>query len=205
MQKSRTAKNRLLISKILLVAFIAILTISDHGSVDNEDLSLALKIVGFILILIGGFGRLWSSLYIEGNKNEKLISGGPYSMMRNPLYVFSFTLLAGYCCAIQSIVVSSVFLSLFVLIYMPTIYNEEKILLSRHSESYKNYYNRTPRFLPSFKLYKGHKQDKMMDVNIKKIQRVIVEIAGFTFFYGLIVTLDILHQKGYIQTFFQLI
>ena len=89
MQKSKTAKNRLLISKTLLVAFIVILTISDHGTISNDNISIALKIVGFILILIGGFGRLWSSLYIEGNKNEKLISGGPYSMMRNPLYIFS--------------------------------------------------------------------------------------------------------------------
>tara|TARA_B110000116_G_C16692310_1_gene515819 strand:+ start:259 stop:876 length:618 start_codon:yes stop_codon:yes gene_type:complete len=205
MQKSKTAKNRLLISKTLLVAFIVILTISDHGTISNDNISIALKIVGFILILIGGFGRLWSSLYIEGNKNEKLISGGPYSMMRNPLYIFSLMLLAGYCCAIQSIAVSGVFLALFVVIYMPTIYNEEKILLSRHSDSYKDYYDRTPRFLPKFKLYKGHKTDNMMDVNIKKIQRVIIEIAGFTFFYGLIVVLDIFHKKGYIETFFELI
>ena len=205
MKKSRTAKNRLLISKILLVAFIAVLTISDHGSIDNEDLSIALKIVGFILILAGGFGRLWSSLYIEGNKNKKLISSGPYSMMRNPLYVFSFTLLAGYCCAIQSIIVSGVFLGLFVVIYMPTIYNEEKILLSRHSDSYKSYYEKTPRFLPNIRLYRNHEHDNMMDVNIKKIQRVIVEIAGFSFFYGLIIILDIFHRKGYIETFFKLI
>ena len=205
MQKSRTAKNRLLISKTLLVAFIVVLAISDHGSIDNSDISIALKIVGFVLILIGGFGRLWSSLYIEGNKNEKLISGGPYSMMRNPLYVFSLTLLAGYCCAIQSIAVSVVFLGLFVIIYMPTIYNEEKILLSLYSDLYKSYYDRTPRFLPKFSLYKSHKEDNMMDVNIKKIQRVIIEIAGFTFFYGLIIVLDIFHQKGYIETFFKLI
>tara|TARA_Y100000996_G_scaffold10249_1_gene8406 strand:- start:2886 stop:3503 length:618 start_codon:yes stop_codon:yes gene_type:complete len=205
MQKSRTAKNRLLISKLLLIAFIIVLTISEHGKIANEDLSIGLKILGFILILIGGFGRLWSSLYIEGNKNEKLISGGPYSMMRNPLYVFSLTLLLGYCCAIQSIIILISCLILFIVIYMPTIFNEEKILLSRHSDFYKEYYEKTPRFIPNFKLYQNHSQDNMIDVNIKKIQRVIVEIAGFTFFYGLIITLDIFHQMEYIKTFLSLI
>ena len=149
MQKSKTAKNRLLISKILLIAFIVVLVIADHGNLDS-DISLSLKVAGFILILIGGFGRLWSSLYIEGSKNEKLISSGPYSMMRNPLYVFSFSLLAGYSCAIQSIIISAVLLGLFVIIYMPTIYNEERILLSRHSDNYKSYYDKTPRILTNF-------------------------------------------------------
>ena len=206
MQKSKTAKNRLLVSKILLIAFIVVLVIADHGSIQKfTGLSLFLKISGFILILIGGFGRLWSSLYIEGNKNEKLISRGPYSMMRNPLYVFSLMLLVGYCCAIQSIAVLTLFLVLFVLIYMPTIYNEEKILLNRHSDTYKSYYDKTPRFIPNFKLYKGHTDPSMADINIKKIQRVIVEIAGFIFFYGLIILLDIFHKLGHIETYFKLI
>tara|TARA_B100000401_G_C52704608_1_gene670827 strand:- start:751 stop:1017 length:267 start_codon:yes stop_codon:yes gene_type:complete len=88
---------------------------------------------------------------------------------------------------------------------MPTIFNEEKILLSRHSDFYTEYYEKTPRFIPDFSLYQNHNRDNMMDVNIKKIQRVIVEIAGFIFFYGLIITLDIFHQMGYIKTFFSLI
>ena len=134
--KNRVARYRLLFSKMLLLAFIVTLIIFDHGAIDNEAVSISLDVIGFVFVLIGGFGRIWASLYIEGNKIGKIISKGPYSMMRNPLYVFSLILLIGYCLAIQSIIIASVFIILFVLIYVPTIYNEEKRLLSAHNERY---------------------------------------------------------------------
>tara|TARA_B100000575_G_scaffold190144_1_gene153287 strand:- start:1546 stop:2163 length:618 start_codon:yes stop_codon:yes gene_type:complete len=204
MIKSKIAHYRLLISKTLLVLFIGTLFISNHGSLENGNISLALKSIGFILILVGCAGRLWCSLYIEGNKNVKLITTGPYSIVRNPLYVFSVMLILGYALAIQSIIVVGLMLILFLLIYLPTVYNEEKILLSMHIDSYKKYYDKTPRFWPDFKLYSSQEKDTLMDVNIKKIQRVIIEIAGFTFFYGLIILIDLLHQSGSIKTYFTL-
>jgi protein-S-isoprenylcysteine O-methyltransferase Ste14 len=45
---------------------------------------------GVILLAIASFGRIWCSLYIGGFKTNSLISGGPYSLCRNPLYFFSF-------------------------------------------------------------------------------------------------------------------
>jgi protein-S-isoprenylcysteine O-methyltransferase Ste14 len=34
--------------------------------------------------------RLWSTLYIGGRKRVVLVSDGPYSLCRNPLYVGTF-------------------------------------------------------------------------------------------------------------------
>ena len=204
MIKSKIAHYRLLISKSLLVLFIGALFISNHGTIENENISLALKSIGFVLILLGCAGRLWCSLYIEGNKNVKLITTGPYSMVRNPLYVFSVMLIMGYALAIQSLIVVGSMVILFLLIYLPTVYNEEKILLSMHIDSYKKYYDRTPRFWPDFKLFISQEKDTLVDVNIRKIQRVIVEIVGFTFFYGLIILIDLLHKYGSIKTYFTL-
>ena len=87
---------------------------------------------------------------------------------------------------------------------MSTIYNEEKILLTRHNDVYLDYFKKTPRFLPKFKLYKGSQKDNMIDINMKKIESVLIEIAGFIFFFGLIKILDFLHQAGYIKTHFTL-
>jgi protein-S-isoprenylcysteine O-methyltransferase Ste14 len=41
--------------------------------------------------------RLWCSLYISGYKNSQLITSGPYSLCRNPLYFFSFVGFAALC------------------------------------------------------------------------------------------------------------
>ena len=192
--KNRVARHRLFFSKILLLAFIVALVIFDHGAIANEAVSISLDVIGFALVLIGGFGRIWASLYIEGNKIGKIISKGPYSMMRNPLYIFSLILLVGYCFAIQSIIVASASIILFALIYMPTVYNEEKRLLSVHSKKYQEYYDRTPRFIPKFSLYQESESGDKISVNIRNIRNVLVEIAGFIFFFGLIKLLDLLHH-----------
>ena len=204
MKKNKAAKYRLALSKVLLVAFIIILVISEHGSISSQGTSIFLNMIGFFLVLIGGFGRLWSSLYIEGNKNKKLICEGPYSMMRNPLYVFSFILLLGYCCAIQSIFIVGIFLFIFIIIYTPTIYNEEKILLSRHSNIYSDYFKGTPRFFPKIKNYKSSTVEGAVEINMKKIEIVMIEIAGFILFFWLIKLLDTFHHLKYIETYITL-
>ena len=202
--KNIAAKYRLAFSKTLLVVFIIVLVISDHGVVKSQGVSIAMDLIGFIMVLIGGIGRLWSSLYIEGNKNRKLISDGPYSMMRNPLYIFSMLLLIGYILLIKSIIIGVLFLSIFMLLYMSTIYNEEKILLSRHDSAYMEYFRKTPRFIPKLSLYKASNSQTSIDINVKKIESVMIEVAGFILFFGLIKLLDILHKAEYIKTYLTL-
>src|SRR5262245_34324764 len=45
--------------------------------------------IGIVFIVFCILGRTWSSLYIGGRKIEEFVQSGPYSVMRNPLYLFS--------------------------------------------------------------------------------------------------------------------
>jgi hypothetical protein len=45
--------------------------------------------LGMFLVAIGSLGRMWCSLYIAGYKDQVLLTQGPDSMTRNPLYFFS--------------------------------------------------------------------------------------------------------------------
>ena len=56
------------------------------------------------MIFLGIVGRLWSTLYIGGRKSAEVVTGGPYSMTRNPLYVFSTLAAAGVGAQMGSIV-----------------------------------------------------------------------------------------------------
>ena len=139
------SKYRLLLSKTLLLAIIVILIISENDMSPDSPLYNIFELTGFILVLIGVFGRIWSSLYIEGNKTNNLITEGIYAVSRNPLYFFSFLLLLGYCFVIKSIIIVGMALLIWILIYPRTIKHEEEKLLKIHKDEYLNYYNRTPK------------------------------------------------------------
>ena len=48
-----------------------------------------IEIAGLVLILVCILGRTWCTLYIGGLKKRELVTAGPYSVVRNPLYVFT--------------------------------------------------------------------------------------------------------------------
>lgn len=46
-------------------------------------------IVGFLCVALACLGRIWCSAFIAGHKDESLVTSGPYSLLRHPLYAFS--------------------------------------------------------------------------------------------------------------------
>jgi protein-S-isoprenylcysteine O-methyltransferase Ste14 len=184
------ARKRMAILRISIILIITFIIIDNNFSAFSLNIdmntSLLFSYIGFSLVVLGGFGRIWASLYLEGFKTRKLIKEGPYSMVRNPLYFFSLILFLGMCFAIKSIAVSFALLVIFVLFHIPTILNEEKVLLSTHDESYKAYYESTPRLLPNIFKYKKTESTDMIQVRIKSIIKRLWEVIGYLFLFTLI-------------------
>ena len=112
-----------------------------------------LSLTGMLLACVGAFGRIWSGLYISGYKSKKLITVGPYSLCRNPLYFFSSIGMVGIGLATETVSVP-VLLIVFFAIYYPTIIaREEGRLLARHGDDFTDYCRRTPAFWPQFSFY----------------------------------------------------
>ena len=184
------ARKRMAILRISIILIISFIIIDNNFSAFSLNIdmntSFLFSYIGFSLVVLGGFGRIWASLYLEGFKTRKLIKEGPYSMVRNPLYFFSLMLFLGMCFAIKSIAVSFALLVVFVLFHIPTILNEEKVLLSTHDESYKAYYESTPRLLPNIFKYKKTESTDMIQVRIKSIIKRLWEVIGYLFLFTLI-------------------
>jgi protein-S-isoprenylcysteine O-methyltransferase Ste14 len=110
--------------------------------------------VGAFLIAIAIVGRTWCALYIGGRKLRELVQSGPYSVVRNPLYLFSFIGVVGICLGTGSFTLTIVVAFVAALIFRHIIRLEEKALLNQFGVAFTEYAERVPRFLPCFSLWK---------------------------------------------------
>jgi protein-S-isoprenylcysteine O-methyltransferase Ste14 len=134
-----------LLTALATIAFA--LTGSAHPA--NSAAHLAIKWSGVGLIAICIVGRTWSSLYIGGRKIVMLVTIGPYSITRNPLYFFSIIGAAGIAAQVGSIVIVLVCMCAVFLVFLVVVHHEERLLLKRHRGLYFAYLKRVPRFIPN--------------------------------------------------------
>ena len=104
-------------------------------------------------ILIGGFVAALG-LLIRGaaaghlHKDEQLATTGPYSATRNPLYLGSAILAAGFVIAGFSWWAGLIVVLYFAVFYTAVIRNEEADLRKRFGAAFDEYAARVPVFLP---------------------------------------------------------
>jgi len=105
-----------------------------------------LLVMGASLVAVGVGIRLWASGHLV--KSERLATSGPFSHLRNPLYLGSLVMLLGYCAMSARWWSYPLFLALFALFYYPTIRWEEEFLRGKFGKQYEDYVLQVPCFLP---------------------------------------------------------
>ena len=98
-----------------------------------------------LLVIPGLWLRAYASGYVK--KNQELTTSGPYAHTRNPLYLGSMFMAAGFAVALMSWVVALVLAIGFLVIYVPVIASEERFLQATFP-GFKEYCRRVPRLLP---------------------------------------------------------
>ncbi len=98
-----------------------------------------------LLVLPGLWLRAYASGYVK--KNRELTQTGPYAYTRNPLYLGSILIAAGFAVALLSWPVAVMLTAMFLIIYVPVIASEERFLRSNFS-GFADYCQRVPRLLP---------------------------------------------------------
>jgi protein-S-isoprenylcysteine O-methyltransferase Ste14 len=108
---------------------------------------------GMILILICVVGRTWCSLYIGGRKKSQLVVTGPYSIVRNPLYVFTLIGSVGVGWQMGSLVMGAVCAIITYFVFRAVIEHEENFLRSAFPDAFTAYAARVPRLWPQITLW----------------------------------------------------
>src|SRR4051812_16978272 len=111
-------------------------------------------VYGLLISLLGLALRGWAAGHLE--KNRTLAESGPYAYLRNPLYVGTLTVAAGFAIASRRWELGLVFAVVFLLIYLPVVELEEQHLRKLFPE-YAEYAQRVPPFLPHFHSNGGRK------------------------------------------------
>ncbi len=103
-------------------------------------------ILGSLALVLPGLAlRGYASGYVK--KNRELTQTGPYAHTRNPLYLGSMLMAAGFAVALESWIFALVLAAGFAIIYIPVIASEEQFLRATFP-GFDDYCRRVPRLLP---------------------------------------------------------
>ena len=146
--------RRILAIKAIALAAIGLILISHSLWRVDSFAGNAIRIAGVCLIMAAVIGRLWATLYIGGRKNVELITSGPYSITRNPLYCFSILGAAGIGLVFGSIVIAGVLSGAIAALLTAKARHEAALLGRLHGASYRSYAARVPLLWPRPSLYR---------------------------------------------------
>jgi protein-S-isoprenylcysteine O-methyltransferase Ste14 len=110
-------------------------------------------LLGLVLIVPGLLIRALASGHVQ--KNEQLATTGPYAYTRNPLYLGSLVLAAGFAVAARSWWIGAVLVVMFLGVYLPVIRSEEAFLRSRFPQ-FDEYARQVPQLLPRLTPFRHH-------------------------------------------------
>jgi protein-S-isoprenylcysteine O-methyltransferase Ste14 len=101
--------------------------------------------IGLPISALGLALRAWAAGHLE--KNRTLAESGPYAYVRNPLYIGTLAVAAGFVIASRRWELGLLFAAVFLLIYLPVVELEEQHLRSLFPE-YADYAESVPRLWP---------------------------------------------------------
>ena len=189
------ATHRLLVSRVFAVAFFLVVLAMESAH-EGSLVSTFLFLLGLLLVGVATVGRLWCSLYISGRKNAELITTGPYSLSRNPLYFFSLLGFAGIGFASETVSLGAVLAVAMLIGYPAVIRQEEAVLRERFGADFESYCARVPRFLPKLS---GYVEPETYTVNPRLFRRTMLDVIWFIWFVGILEFVEALHEYHYVK------
>lgn len=195
-------KLRIIISRMFVVAlFVLIFFSSSQWEEKAYFVTATLFFIGVLLVAIASLGRLWCSVYIAGYKTDHLITQGPYSMSRNPLYFFSLLGALGVGFATETLLIPLLIFIAFVMYYPSVIRSEEEGMMKLHKDAFAVYMQKVPSFFPKLSLLN---EPEEYIVRPKVLKRHIFDALWFIWIIGILEVIEALHELHIIPVIFKI-
>lgn len=191
MDQNFIARHRIGVTRVFFLGLVVLALFTSSLLSADPGARLATLIISCGCVVIAVLGRLWCSLYLCGYKTSKLVDVGPFSTVRNPLYLFSLIGATGIGIATTSIVITFLIVAFFIVVYPCVIANEESRLETVLGHEYRSYRERTPRLVPDFRLYKGVRH---YTVNMRQVHAAFLDVGWFFVALGCARLIPTLHD-----------
>ncbi len=195
MARSRSTA-RLRLSLALIVLLIVLVAVSHRDSFGALAGSL-LGLTGLACVTVAALGRIWTSLFVAGYKDERLVREGPYSACRHPLYAFSMLAMLGLGLATRSIILAAALLVLFSSLYLWAMRSEDHYLATRHGAAFETFRREVGALWPDRSAYRVPVR---YEIRPRVFWKAFVDAGSLFGAYLLIRLADLLQQYGITPT-----
>jgi protein-S-isoprenylcysteine O-methyltransferase Ste14 len=186
---------------IFALIVVPFLLLSQSMWVEGGLIHEGLEWIGYFALILCVLGRAWCAAYIGGRKNQAVVTSGPYSIVRNPLYVFSFFGVLGVGLSTGTVAMPALLAMTFAIYYAQVVRREERFLIDNLGPDYVEYMHRVPRWIPRLALW--FERDEIV-VRPRFVLLTIRDSAWFFIALPVLELVDTLHQLGWLPVYFWL-
>jgi protein-S-isoprenylcysteine O-methyltransferase Ste14 len=183
---------------VAIVVILLVLFSAPPASLPAWAAELA-EMLGYLLLAGAALWRIWCALFIAGNKNGELATSGPYSIVRNPLYLGNFAGVVGFGFAVEQPWLAVALAAAFAVFYPAVVAREESRLAQIFGERYREYCARVPRWIPDWARYQ---ESATLLVSPRHVRGAIFDAMWFLWAFALWEFIEELHKLQLLPTFF---
>jgi len=144
----------------------------------NQASDLFVEVLGISLMFLGQILRISARGYKSENSREgyALVDKGPYSIVRNPMYLGILLIGGGITLLLFQWWVFFIFLLFFIFRYIQLIFKEERKLSAVFPREYKDYCLRVPRIFPHWRVLFRNEVPEYLPLKLPWIRKEIWSI-----------------------------
>lgn len=188
---SFSARHRIKVWRTIFVCFGATLILGQPAWSDHW-ISAACRLLGILFVCTAAMGRMWCALYISGRKSHELVTEGPYSLCRHPLYLLNLLGFVGVALLSESLVLVGLVVTAFSVFYPAVLRSEERLLRTRFP-AYEHYMQHTAALLPRWRNYRSPSE---WNVSVGPYLRNMADSLWFPLAGAAIELIDLAHESG---------